>query len=131
MIHIVCGMIGAGKTTYCKNQQGVVTDFDEMTSKQEQIEETIALANADIEVWHITTYPSENERLAFENYEKEYIWINTSFSKCKENILMRKRERDLRNLNETLISNRRIRGMYQCTSLDFKVVNVFEQHEEW
>lgn len=131
MIHVVCGMIGAGKTTYCKNMKGVTTDFDEMTSKQEQIEETIALANANVEVWHITTYPSEKERLAFANYEKEYIWINTSFSQCKENILKRKRERDLKDLSKTLISNRCIRGMYQRSPLQFKVINVFEAEEAW
>lgn len=131
MIHIVCGMIGAGKTTYCKNMQGVVTDFDEMTSKQEQIEETIALANAGIEVWHITTYPSTKELLAFENLEKEYVWINTSFSQCKQNILRRKRERDLRDLNKTLISNRRIQAMYQRSALQFKVINVFQAEERY
>lgn len=44
MIHIVCGMIGAGKSTYCEGKQGAVTDLDFMTSKEEQIEETLLLA---------------------------------------------------------------------------------------
>lgn len=131
MIHIVCGMIGAGKTTYCKNMKCTYTDFDEMTSKQEQIDKTIALVNKGIEVWHITTYPSGKERLAFEKYEKEYIWINTTFSQCKQNILKRKRERDLSDLSETLTSNRNIRGMYQNSVLQFKIINVFETEEKW
>lgn len=131
MIHIVCGMIGAGKSTFCKGKVAVSDFYGEVTCKTEQVNRTFELMKAHSHVWHITTYPCRLEEEAFKNCEKEYIWINTSFSQCKENILKRKRERDLKNFHETMIRNKEIQILYLRSKIQFKVVNVFEEEEKW
>lgn len=131
MIHIVCGMIGAGKSTYCKDKSVVSDFYGEVTRKSVQIANTLRLANEYPEVWHITTYPCGEEEEAFKNCEKEYIWINTSVMQCKRNILRRNRERDVKDLKDTLAKNREIVKKYEHSSKRFIVVDVFNVEERW
>ena len=131
MLHIVCGMIGAGKSTYCKDKD-IVSDLEgDITRKSEQIEVTLRMLDEHLNVWHITTYPCGIEEEAFKECEKEYIWINTSFSQCKSNILERKRKRDINALTDTLAKNREILEKYKYSTIPFKVVDVFEAGEKW
>lgn len=131
MIICVCGMIGAGKSTYCKIIGGLISDFDEIGNKNEQIEMTLENNKKLEKVYHITTFPTFKEIQAFENLEVEYVWINTTFAKCRDNILKRKRKRDLTDIRATLEKNREILRKYQCSQMKFRVVNIYETDERW
>lgn len=131
MIKCVCGMIGAGKTTYCRKQDGIVSDFDEIGDKDIQIEFTLKNAQECNTVYHTTCFPTQKEQDAFEKNEVKYIWINTTFDKCKENILKRNRERDVKNLQETMEKNREIRGKYTRSHISFEIIDVFNSDERW
>ena len=53
MIYFVCGLIGAGKTTWAKRHFQTLTDADEELSKTEQIRKTLKLSEHG-DVAHIT-----------------------------------------------------------------------------
>lgn len=129
MIYVVCGMIGAGKTTFAKMQNGILSDFDELQSKEKQIEFT--LKNREKEVYHTTCFPTFEELKNFEGADVKYIWINTSFTKCKENIIARNRLRDTLDLRKTLEKNREIQKKYQGSSMKFEVINTLKSDERW
>lgn len=131
MIVCVCGMIGAGKTTYCYKQNGIVSDFDEIGDKDEQIKNTLINAKKYDFVYHITCFPTQKELEAFGKYEVKYIWINTTFEKCKRNILKRNRKRDVKMLQETINKNREIREKYIKSRIKFEVVDVYDSDERW
>ena len=131
MIYVICGMIGAGKSTYaasiCKN----VTECEGIT-KQQQIQQTEKLVEAGKDVAHVTTYPTSWEREFFEGREDvQYIWINTTEEQCYKNILERGRARDIKNLGETIKKNRRIEKMAQRSKTDFEMVDIFNSGEKW
>ena len=131
MIICVCGMIGAGKTTYCYQQSDIVSDFDEIGDKDLQIKVSMKYEEKYGTVYHTTCYPTEKEREAFRSKEVKYIWINTTFEKCRENILKRNRKRDTNNLEETMEKNREIRGKYINSNISFQIIDVFDSSERW
>lgn len=105
MIHIICGLIGAGKTTYAKSHYQYVTDFDELLSKEKQIAETLRLHNEGKTVAHITCFPTRLEQMAFYKQEPKMIWISTSLEQSMENVEARGRTRDMVNLQNVLEAN--------------------------
>lgn len=131
MIICVCGMIGSGKTEYAKSQGAVISDFDAIGSKEEQIKYTLNAEKKLGKVYHTTCFPTLREQKAFEKMEVRYIWINTGFAQCRENILKRNRLRDVKNIKETLAKNKEIYEKYRCSRIPFEVVNVFEKGEKW
>ena len=71
----VCGLIGAGKTTWAKKQSRLVTDFDDLpdgSTKRDQIRLTKRLLKKG-DVFHITCYPKPEELRAFTDREKEFV----------------------------------------------------------
>ena len=102
MIHIVCGLIGSGKSTFVKRRSVRYTDYDDIGDKQKQIQETINIASRNDDVYHITLFPTEEEIRLLGIYEHEFIWINTTFDMCKRNIIKRNRDRDVNNFSKTL-----------------------------
>ena len=131
MIHIVCGLIGAGKSTYAAKQKGIVTECETGT-KAEQIAKTIKAYEEGCDVWHVTTYPSMEEIAAFESYEDvEYIWINTTIGQAYWNILERTRARDLIGLNDTRKKNEYILQKYCTSKIRFRIVEIFKSTERW
>lgn len=131
MIHIVCGLIGAGKSTFSQKQKGIVTECEHGT-KAEQIARTIKAYDAGSEVWHITTYPSMEEVAAFASYDDvEYIWINTTIRQAYWNILERSRARDIVGLDETRRKNEVILQKYCNSKIRFRIVDVYQSTERW
>lgn len=128
MIFVICGMIGAGKSTYAKEKFAFSTECED-GDKTAQIKATLEL-NIEVDsVAHVTTYPTSEELETFP--DATYIWINTDYQKCYENILKRHRKRDIDNLNETLEANRVIRDKYYSSDIRFLVEDVFDSGERW
>lgn len=130
MIILVCGMIGSGKTTWANKQNKLVSDSDMFDRKYQQIKYTLDHEHGNI-VYHITCFPTLTEMLEFSSTEKRYIWINTSFSQCRKNFLQRGRTRDIIEVSDTLDKNEEILYKYMKSSIDFKIINVFETNERW
>ena len=114
MIVMICGLIGAGKTTYAKNNYQYVTDFDEILSKEKQIEETLRLHQEGKTVAHITCVPTRAEQMAFNRYSPEMVWINTSPEQAMKNVIKRGRSRDMTRLREIEKSNTRFLKSKDC-----------------
>lgn len=131
MIVCVCGMIGAGKSEYARSSGKTVSDFDVIGSKEKQLDFTIKNHEKAGEIYHITCYPTQEEQEAFAGKDVKYIWINTTITQCRTNILSRGRQRDLENLQKVLRKNKEIQRQYINSAIKFEVVNVFETSERW
>lgn len=131
MIVCVCGMIGAGKTTWCKEQSGIVSDFDDIGDKRIQLQFTLKKYEAGEKVYHITCFPTREERETFDKVNVKYVWINTSFVQCRKNIFSRNRSRDIENIESVLNANENIMEKYFYSDLEFEVVDIFESEEKW
>lgn len=131
MIICVCGMIGSGKTEYARRQKGIISDFDEIGTKEGQIKYTLNMDQKSEKVYHTTCFPTKEEREAFGDREVKYVWINTGISQCRENILKRNRKRDVENIAETLAKNKEIYRKYEYSCIPFEVMNIFETGEKW
>lgn len=131
MITCVCGMIGAGKTLYCEGKTGVVSDCDELGNKEKQLDFTLENELKSKKIYHITCYPTQKEREIFENMDVKYIWINTTYTQCRTNILQRGRERDLKNLDAVLQKNEEILNLYLHSDIRFEVIDIFQTNERW
>ena len=62
MITIICGLIGAGKSTFAAENFKNFTDADLEESKDSQIKKTLELYRKGIDVAHITCFP-KNESI--------------------------------------------------------------------
>ena len=138
MIYVVCGLIGAGKSSYCSRNFQTISDTDEKLSqkslKMDQIRTTKRLYEAGEDVAHITCYPIPEELEFFGTVPPEeisWIWIDTSEAQAKKNILQRARARDLQNVKETFARNHELMAMFYRSDLPFKMVQVFDDGERW
>lgn len=134
MIYVVCGLIAAGKSSYCRRNFTEFFDSDEQLSKQEQLRSTLNRHAVGKDVGHITCYPTSEELEAFRALPPEevsWIWIDTSEAQAKKNIMERGRARDLANLRETLARNHDLIGKFYSSDIPFKLVEVFDDGERW
>ena len=131
MIVCVCGMIGSGKTEFARKKEGMLSDFDEIGTKEEQINYTIKMDLKGRTVYHTTCFPTKEERKAFNGREVKYVWINTGFNKCRKNIMKRGRKRVVENIRDTLAKNKEIFKKYEHSTIKFEVINIFETGEKW
>ena len=87
MIAMICGLIGAGKSTYAEMNYDHVTDFDDLMSKERQIEETIRLHEEGETVAHITCLLTRSEQIAIYRYSPEMVWINIIPEQVMNNVI--------------------------------------------
>lgn len=124
----LCGLIGAGKTTYAQNHFKPFTDLDYMpmySKKADQIRLTQSLLKTHDEVCHITCYPTEEEARAFRVYNKRFVLIDTGLRQAKTNVIIRNRQRDMMNLANVLESNLDLVKKYKNAKVKWEVVKVF------
>lgn len=124
----LCGLIGAGKTTYAQKHFKPFTDLDYMpmySRKADQIRLTKNLLKTHDEVCHITCYPTEEEARAFKGYNIRFVLINTGLKQAKTNIIIRNRQRDMMNLNNVLKSNVDFINKYRTSKVKWELVEVF------
>jgi predicted kinase len=124
----LCGLIGAGKTTYAQKHFKPFTDLDYMpmySKKTDQIRLTQNLLKTHDEVCHITCYPTEEEARAFRGYNKRFVLIDTGFRQAKTNVIIRNRQRDMMNLANVLESNLDLVKKYKNAKVKWEVVKVF------
>ena len=134
MIYVICGLIGAGKTTYARGNFEVYTDSDEIKSKTDQLKLTRFFHGMGKDVAHITTYPREEEMEYFKALPAgavKYIWINTSERQCRKNILKRGRYCNMSHLEEAFQCNSEIVKMVQKSEIPFEFIDVFPTDERW
>lgn len=123
----VCGLIGSGKTTYLRKQQAIFTDLDlmnDLARKIDQIKYTKSLLKKYKKVYHITTYPTEEELEAFKKYKNTFLWIDTDVEQCKTNILIRNRKRDIENLNRVYEANKNLMQKFKESRLPFQTIKM-------
>ena len=131
MIICVCGMIASGKSTWCEKQGALISEYDIIGDKNEQIKFTVNMDNKGEDVFHITCFPTPKEREMFTDRNVKYVWINTSWEQCYENIFRRNRKRDIKNIECTLSSNEDIYEKYQHSNIQFEIIDVFPTEEKW
>ena len=125
MIHVICGLIGAGKSTYAKSHYEYVTEFEDTRSKDKQIAETIRLHKEGKTVAHITCYPTRMEQISFYQYEPKMIWIDTDYMQAMTNILNRGRQRDIAEYSRIERDNLDLFNKRGHGPFNWEFVNVF------
>lgn len=133
MLTVISGMIGAGKSTYAEKKYLYFTDYDLIGSKTAQIEETLRLFDAGIDVAHITCFPTTEEMEAFERIppdQIQYLWINTDQEQCRKNVLARARLRDLAEMGHIREKNKEYLRKYFQSKLNWQEINIFKQEQE-
>ena len=126
-IVFVCGLIGSGETTYLRKQQAIFTDLDlmnDLARKIDQINYTKSLLKKYKKVYHITTYPTEEELEAFKKYKNTFLWIDADVEQCKTNILIRNRKRDIENLPNVYETNKNLMRKFKESILPLKKIKV-------
>ena len=134
MIYVICGLIGADKTTYARNNFKIYTDSDEIKSKQIQLEMTRKLHESGKTVAHISHYPLKEEQNYFDalsSNQVKYIWINTTEKQCRRNIIHRNRLCNMMYLEDVFKRNAEIVKMVQKSAIPFEFVDVFPTDERW
>ena len=122
----VCGLIGAGKTTWTRKHAQQYTDLDELpagSKKKNQIKQTKRLLKKG-DVFHITCYPTREELRAFKDVEKDFVLIDTSKHQAKTNILIRGRDRDLENIGSVFQANKKYWRRFKTSDLPFRKAKV-------
>ena len=133
MLHVVCGMIGAGKTTFCYRQEcDVIFDLDWIDNKSKYVQLESLMKNRDKEVYYTTCYPTDLELKTFDLIDNvEFLWINTDISQCSTNILKRNRNDDSLFYKEKIKTNILIQEQYLESDINFKIIDVFLSDERW
>lgn len=131
MIIFVCGMIGSGKTTYAESKDGVVSDWDVIGNKADQILYTMHMHELGKTVYHITCYPTGKELELLEGKIDKFIWINTRSEQCMINVRHRGRKRDMDHIEDVKKRNSSIQAMYRSSKIKFEVIDIFETDERW
>lgn len=133
MIFMICGLIGAGKSTFASENYKHVTECEECT-KEDQIAATVKLCESGQDVAHVTTYPSVEElemALGASPSGVEWIWIDTAPDQCRKNIMERNRPRDMNDLGFVLEKNRQLWRRFAESQLPFKHITLFKTDERW
>lgn len=107
--------------------QAIFTDLDlmnDLARKIDQINYTKSLLKKYKKVYHITTYPTEEELEAFKKYKNTFLWIDTDEEQCKTNILIRNRKRDIENLNRVYEANKNLMQKFKESRLPFQTIKV-------
>lgn len=134
MIYIVCGLIGAGKSTWAYERKGIVTECEPETgTKADQIRLTLDIAktNPGTNVYHLTTFPTAEELQMMVGRDSRLIWIGTSPAQAMENVIARQRPRDMADLAGVRKKNAQLYDMYCESRLPFHVIELFETDERW
>lgn len=124
----LCGLIGAGKTTYAINNFKVFTDLDLMRDKQfgvkkiDQIKLTKELLKDNDEVCHITCFPSKSEIDSFREYVIKYLWVDTNPLEAQRNVISRNRKRDMSRLDEIFKANKDYAWKKKTSNIVFKEI---------
>lgn len=121
MIYVICGLIGAGKTTFAKNNFSIVTDYDDIGSKEVQLEIARQLWRKGRDFAHITCYPTPRERMFFKSKGPDvvYIWVDTDYETALDRVRERGRERDILNMDGVKRANKEYLEKLRRTSLNF------------
>ena len=146
MVKVICGLIGAGKTTYAiknKKDNDILLDWDLIAEalktdnkiwiKTVQDKLLQFFYNKGYDIWYITTILGSNElELLKQMKDVEYIWINTSKQQCIENVKKRNRNDEVKYIEQLKKRNETIYNNYYINSkIKYKVLDIFENNERW
>lgn len=133
MIFVICGLIGAGKSSYANEHYKNVTECENGT-KSDQVAATIGFYRSGADVAHVTTYPSDDELIMAADLppsDVEWIWIDTAPDQCRKNIIERNRPRDMSDLGFVIEKNKRLWKRFAESQLPFRHVTIFKTSERW
>lgn len=125
-IDVLCGLIGAGKSTWAAGRYEHITDLDAMStrSKRRQIMETLALAEQGETVCHIATYPTAQELESFGRFAGavRFLLVDVSEDEAEARIKKRGRARDIENIDEVLKKNHTLHKLIHSGRIEFVCV---------
>ena len=75
------------------------------------------------EVCHITCFPNETELAAFQEYQKLFLWMNTSINQAKTNILIRRRKRDFEDPFSIFNANEKYYFKFENSTIAFTKID--------
>ena len=133
MIFVICGLIGAGKSSYANEHYENVTEC-EVGTKEQQIAATLRFYRSGADVAHVTTYPSAEELVMAADVppaDVEWILIDTAPGQCRKNIIERNRPRDMSDLGFVIEKNRNLWKRFAESQLPFRHVTIFKTSERW
>lgn len=131
MIHVICGMIGSGKSTYAKQNYEHVLEYEDYGEKRLQLREAKRLHDQGGLVAYITCAPTREESIFFARLEKqepgsiEYFWIDTDFDQCIKNIKARNRKSDYSVIQARYKPNQEILCRLLSGGSRYKKITVF------
>lgn len=136
MVICVCGLIGAGKTTYALKNKGdddILLDYDYIRSALKINNSSIAanVINCMIEsvlvnncgnTWLVRTVPRKNEMVHIDRY----ILINTEEKQCRDNLI-----RDKRLPTDIDEAQKKIKRKLNKLNVEYEIVDLFDTNEKW
>ena len=133
MIFMICGLIGAGKSSYANEHYKNATECEAGT-KEQQIAATLRFYRSGADVAHVTTYPSAEELVMAADVslsDIQWIWIDTAPDQCRKNIIERNRPRDMQDLGLVIEKNKSLWKRFAESQLPFKHITLFKTDERW
>ena len=134
MIHVICGVMGAGKSTYARKHYKHVIEFEDCGTKARQIRKARTLHEKGKLVAYITCYPTRMEREFFDSLpdtEVRWLMIDTDLERCRKNIIKRGRKSDADVLETRFKKNHKLLSQIVRTDIPFEHVKIFATEERW
>ena len=137
MITVVCGPIGAGKSTWAREHFPRVADLDELQAdagKPAQMELVREWSRQGLGGAYITCFPTSQELELLGGLPAgsvRWVWIGTSEAQCLRNVRQRGRDRDLRDMAGVAEKNREIMARAQGSGIPWVFVDIFPTDERW
>ena len=135
MIHVICGMMGAGKSTYARKRgYDHVLELEDFGRKDKQIRRARELNKRGEILAYITCYPTPAEMTFFNSLpdaEVRWLLIDTDYKRCEQNIRSRRRGTDADVIKTKFEKNKRILSQIAQSSIQFEKIKIFVSEERW
>ena len=134
MLHVICGLMGSGKSTYARKHYRKVLEFERFRAKDLQISKAQELLDKGEDIAYVTCYPTSEEREFFGSLPKcsvEYILIDTDIRQARQNIIKRGRKSDHDVLETRFETNKKLARLIAGSSIPFHRVEIFRTNERW
>jgi len=134
VIHVICGLMGSGKSTYARKHYKYIVEFEDFGRKDKQLQKAKALHDKGKKVAYITCYPTTTEMEYFKSLPDSsvrWLLIDTDLKQCRRNIIRRGRKSDVDVLKTRFEKNHKLLSLIARTSISFERIRVFETEEKW
>ena len=134
MIHVICGLVGSGKSTYARQHYRHIVELEKYKSKDRQIAKARKLHELGRTVAYITCYPTAKEMEFLDSIEADQIrWflVDTDVVQCRRNILKRGRKSDADVIRTRTGRNAQLMDRIARSGIKFEKISLFKSGERW